>query len=262
MPLGYTVNDYATLGSILASGDEYEICVVTDIAVPAAGSGGVIFKTTEPAARPDGSAKQIGDMWFITFSKSNTPFPVAGGSYMYVIAAKQWNGSAYVERVARIRFGGALVPLSLYVFFGPSTCDSVSGGWQSRAWPYNSGFAGALPAVTYGADYVHIALDNVTNKACAHEIATNIDLTSFSTLKFDGYSNHDGIYRHVYLYVISREATYWETGYAARVSLGTVRGDKVVDIAGCNGSFDLSLMMLAQGTNVNPYARMYSLELI
>ncbi len=167
----YSVKAYALESSIPASGLSNDIAVVTSTAIPSIDSGGVIFApiTQTPTARTNGGALQTGDLWFATGNESNFPFAAIAGVKLYGVACFQWTGSAWVDRVAKIWYGGAWVYWSLYLYRYGNKYTDLTGGWDM------------FSSADQLSDSLYISCNSTINGA---QVTHNkIDLTPYSTLK-------------------------------------------------------------------------------
>lgn len=257
----YKITAYESSGDIPSSDTANAIAVVTSTAIPAIDSGGIIWKATQPTVRTNGSPLVTGDVWIIESYTSNVPFVAVNGIYVYAIGCFQWDGSAWIERVAKCYNGSAWVYIYLHLYYLTNQCASVTGGWQARAWAAFSSTTALAPNITVGSDNVLIYYSSNTNKGGVYEILSDVDLTPFSTLRFDGYSNVNAN-NFVRLVVVQRTSTYWVTSALSNTSIPTTRGYLDVDISGINSSCDVLIGVYVTGTAGAPLAYMYSLRLI
>ena len=257
----YKITDYLTEGSIPSSDTANSIAIVTSTAIPSIDSGGIIWKPTQPTFRTNGHSLVTGDVWIIESYASNVPFVAVNGIYVYAVGCFQWDGSSWVERVAKVYYGGAWVAMYLYLYYLTNQCTSVTGGWQARAWAATSGTTAQLPNITVGSDNVLVYFAASTSKAGVYEVINNTDLTPFSTLRFDGYSNANAN-NFVRLVVTQRNNTYWSTSALSNTSIPTTRGYLDVDISAINTSCDILVGVYTGSTAGAPLAYMYSLRLI
>lgn len=258
----YKVTAYSSEGSIPASGAANDIAVVTSMAIPAIDSGGIIWSATQPTVRTNGNALVAGDIWVIDSYTSNVPFVAVNGIYVYAVGCFQWDGSAWRERVAKVYYGEAWVAMYLYLYYLTNQCSSVTGGWASRAWAAQSTATGMSPTVTITAESVTVSLSSQNGKSAVYEILNDIDLTSFSTLKFDGYGNDNGTTQFARLYVVPRASTYFRTSSVASVIPSTAgRAIVSLDISPLNAAYDICIGVWTSGIT-SPSCTMFSLRLI
>ena len=259
----YKITAYSTEGSIPLSGNvANDIAVVTSTAIPTIDSGGIIWSATQPSTRSNGNALVAGDVWIISSYASNVPFVMVNGVYVYAIGCFQYSGSAWVERVTKIYYGGAWVYMYLYLYYLTNQCTSVTGGWQARSWAADSSTPGFLPTVTTGVDYVEISYVSQNTKSGVYEIINDVDLTNFTSLVFDGYGDYNGTTKYPQLAVVARGSTYFYTGAIAKSMVtNTARGTTTIDITGANGNYDVCAALHTYTTQ-STFLRMYSIKLI
>ncbi len=256
------VQAYSTEGEIPAAGLLGRLAVVTTVAIPSFESGGIMCKASLPSTRDDGSALQTGDICILEFTASNASFNVVKGVTVYPIGCFQWNGSAWVDRVAKYDTGSAWVYLYAFLYYLTNQCTGITSGWAARAWAAQSGVGAQAPTITIGADNVTVSFSAVNTKSGVYEIANDIDLTNFSTLKIDGYSNHNGTSQYVYLYVVPRTSTYYHTSKVAAVTPPTAgRGIVTLDVSALNATYDICIGIWANGPG-SPSCTMYSLQMV
>lgn len=125
--------------------------------------------------------------------------------------------------------------------------------WQPRAWMYGTNTIARSPNVVNNTDgSVSLTINKTASEAVggAYELASDIDLTAYSTLILSlDYSTTFSVsgQSNPYLIVIDRSKTYWGNNGAAQV-YGTVVGpnqELTLDISALRGSYDVAIMMYA-----------------
>lgn len=257
--LNLTVTAYSSSANIPALGvaGYTKIAIVSSTAV-----GEVILSIgASPTTRNDGSALQSGDTRIIMGYLSNRPFVAMDVFKVNCQGAEQYNGSTWVSVVMYVSIdGAAYVNTGAFLYNSGNLCTPITGGWAARSWAAEAGIPGQAPDITLGSESVTVSYTSVNTKAGVYQIANDIDLTNYSTLKIDSSANGNGFTSRITrLHVGSRSATYCYPGDAS-IALDGARAVKSLNISAISGARDVYLVIWTIET-ASPSITMHSLRL-
>lgn len=198
----FKIKAYENVAAMPASANENDTALITSLAIPSMGSGGIIVSPQAPTTRTNGAALVAGDVWLVSASQSNFPFAIVNGILVYLRLAFQWDGSAWNELEAYCYYGSAWVPFYLNLYDYGDEFDAVTGGWTLE----NTG--------GYGVQYA----DNVRIYASGSGGSPN-NYTSFHTTDKIDLTNINTIY------VYSKKGV---GTYAAFVAVSPIIGSAVI----------------------------------
>lgn len=139
-----------------------------------------IFSVTEPEIPVEGM------VWVYSGTASIAEFNALKNNaiQVYPIKAKQYIGDAWGEKEAKTYRGEAWVELVVFLYNKGNECESISGGWESKAFAGNAQLTGQTPTITKLSDYMDISMsESMSGGVAIHE--KMVDLKQFSTVTFD-----------------------------------------------------------------------------
>lgn len=203
---------------------------------------GMVWILTGDTSAASFEALRIGDYQFDTISPIN---------------AKQYVDGAWMNVIAKIYQGGAWIDIACYLYNLGNEYESITGGWQARAWKANSNYGALAPTLTKNAESMTVALSKPggsTNTASGVvETMKNIDLTSVDTIvaTFErvtvGGSAISGQMAILEVAITDRNATYYRDSAVARKAIGySATGTNYnvvleVDVSAIKGSHDVCI---------------------
>lgn len=171
IPVGGAVLNFSVVGGTVQPENPKEntIWVNTDTAI-----GAWMFSAVEPAARADGSALAVGDVWIKTGVDTNVEFNALrkNGIKLKLVNSYQWDGSAWTTETAKIYLNGKWTGLSFVMY-------------EKGVFAVNYSQSGNLGGITIGTDNIRFyntgyPTDNYYQYI---NLGGEIDWSQYSTVK-------------------------------------------------------------------------------
>ena len=146
------------------------VWINTDVAI-----GNWQMKTSAPTTRPDGSARQTGDIWLQLGYSGNIEINAIkkNGIFVYIVRAFQWDGAEWVEKPVKAYQNGNWVDTTYYLFNADFGINR--GNWV----PIDD----TVAELTVTADSLYLASGSYTYGRAYNDEA--IDLTAVNSIIFN-----------------------------------------------------------------------------
>lgn len=178
-----------------------------------------IFSATEPNPATPGM------VWILTDRSSGVEFNALkkNGIQVYPISAKQYISGSWVDKTAKSYQGGEWVNWAVFLYNAGNEYESITGGWQARAWSGTVNHTPKIPTITKDDGGITISCNNTaSDQAFSGVVETikDIDLTNRSKIivhvKNFYVSKASGAYDAMFwVAAVKRNATYCFTDAAA-----------------------------------------------
>lgn len=224
----FIVEQITTTATLPSTADENTILVVSDTEIV-----GYILSQLEPFN------PVIGQLWIRTGVGSVTLPVTKEGNFVYHLSVcEQWNGTAWKAIDGHIYQNDAWVQFStavLYLYTPGDECTDITGGWAAKAMDAGGGASTYLPTITRNTSNIVFTASGENNGGAVY-LANKIDLTDYSTLRFEVTVSGAGGQFDIWTEISSSLATN-------RVSATPVSTNMSVDISSITGLHNLGFYL-------------------
>lgn len=229
--LNFSVKAYASESALPTTAEENEIAVITSTAI----TDFIFTKANGPVVN--------GRVLFFYDLSSSVYFNALKKNYLWVYLGncKQYINNALVNLDAFIYKSGAWTQFSSSwngeLYNAGNEYTSITGGWAAKAMDAGSGASTYLPTITRNTSNIVFTASGGNNGGAVY-LANKIDLTNYSTLRFEVTVSGAGGQFDIWTTISSSLATN-------RVSATPVSTNMSVDISSINGLHNLGFYLAA-----------------